>query len=405
MRAASATLSGSALLTRPSRRLRLLALPVAAMLALAACSSSEGGAPPPPPPAAVTYIIVAPSSVAMLVELPGRVAAVKTAEVRARIDGIVERKLYVEGSDVGRGAALFRIDPRPLRAALDIQLANARSAQAEVDNAAREVQRYAPLVKVDAISKQEYDAARARLAKAQAAAGSARAQIRQAQLTLNYTNVTAPIAGRVGRAEVTEGALASQSAGTLLTRIEQLDQVYVNFTQSSEELTRLRTTAGTSLAPTVTALLENGQPYGLNGTLNFLDQSVDPTTGSVGLRATFRNPNRLLLPGQFVRVRVQTGSNPNGIAVPQRAVQITQQGGSVMILGPGNVAQPRPVKLGVAEGDRWVILDGLKPGDKVIVDGLQKVMPGAKVNPKPLGAARPPYTRTPTSRPGPVNAR
>ncbi len=404
MRADFATASVAA---RSSRRLPLLALPVAAMLTLAACSSGEGGAPPPPPPAAVTFVTVAPTSVAMLVELPGRVAAVRTAEVRARIDGIVERKTYVEGSDVARGALLFRIDPRPLRAALDIQLANARSAQAEVDNAAREVQRYAPLVKVDAISKQEYDAARARLAKARAAAGSAQAQIRQAQLTLNYTNVTAPISGRVGRAEVTEGALASQSAGTLLTRIEQLDPVYVNFTQSSEELSKLRMGsegAGRSLSPTVTALLENGQPYGVTGTLNFLDQSVDPTTGSVGLRATFRNPGRLLLPGQFVRVRVQTGSNPNGIAVPQRAVQITQQGGSVMILGPGNVAQPRPVKLGVVEGDRWVILSGLKPGDKVIVDGLQKVMPGAKVNPKPLGAARPPYTR-PAGSQAPANAR
>ncbi len=389
--------AGFATPTRSIRNRRLfLTIPMAAMLVLAGCSSGEGGAPPPPPPAAVTYITVAPSSVATLIELPGRVAAVKTAEVRARIDGIVQSKTYVEGSDVGRGALLFRIDPRPLRAALDIQLANARSAQAEVDNAAREVQRYAPLVAVDAISKQEYDAARARLAKARAAAGSAQAQIRAAQLTLNYTNVTAPISGRVGRAEVTEGALASQSAGTLLTRIEQLDPVYVNFTQSSEELTRLRMGSGgggIGIAPTVTALMENGQAYGLTGSLNFLDQSVDPTTGSVGLRATFRNPGRILLPGQFVRVRVQTGSNPNGIAVPQRAVQITQQGGSVMVLGPGNVAQPRPVKLGVVEGDRWVILDGLKPGDKVIVDGLQKVMPGAKVNPKPLGADRPPYRR------------
>ncbi|MES2904394.1 MAG: efflux RND transporter periplasmic adaptor subunit [Pseudomonadota bacterium] len=398
MRAASATLSRH--LPRPIQK----AFIVVALL-LAGCSSGEGGAPPPPPPAAVTYVTVASSSVATLVELPGRVAAVRTAEVRARIDGIVERKLYVEGSDISRGASLFRIDPRPLRAALDIQLANARSAQAEVDNAAREVQRYAPLVAVDAISKQEYDAARARLAKAQAAVGSAQAQIRQARLTLNYTNVTAPISGRVGRAEVTEGALASQSAGTLLTRIEQLDPVYVNFTQSSEELARLRggvAGAGRGLSPTVTVLMDNGQPYGMTGSLNFLDQSVDPTTGSVGLRATFRNPGRQLLPGQFVRVRVQTGSNPNGIAVPQRAVQITQQGGSVMILGPGNIAQPRPVKLGVVEGDRWVILSGLKSGDKVIVDGLQKVMPGAKVDPKPLGAARPPYRRP---APAPANAR
>ena len=235
--------AGYATLSRPARRLARLGLPIAVAAALASCSPGGGAPPPPPPPAAVTFVTIAPTSVAMQVELPGRVAAVKTAEVRARIDGIVERRNYVEGSDIGRGASLFRIDPRPLRAALDIQLANARSAQAEVDNAAREVQRYAPLVKVDAISKQEYDAARARLERALADVGSAQAQIRQARLTLAYTNVTAPIAGRAGRAEVTEGALASQSAGTLLTRIEQLDPVYVNFTQSSEELTKLRVAA------------------------------------------------------------------------------------------------------------------------------------------------------------------
>jgi membrane fusion protein (multidrug efflux system) len=349
----------------------------------------------------VTYITVAPGAVTTEVELPGRVAAVRTAEVRARVDGIIERRLYTEGSDVGRGAALFRIDPRPLRAALNVQLANARRAQAEADNAQREVARYAPLVAVDAISKQEYDAARARLARGRADVGAAQAQIRQAQLTLDYTTVTAPISGRAGRAEVTEGALASQSAGTLLTRIEQLDPVYVNFTQSSTELNKLRQGVagpGAGLQPTVSVIMEDGQPYGVTGTLNFLDQSVDPTTGGVGIRATFRNPGRYLLPGQFVRVRVRTGTNPNGISVPQRAVQISPQGASVMVIGAGNVAQPRSIKLGPIEGERWVVLDGLRPGDKVIVDGLQKVMPGAKVNPSLLGAARPPYRR-PASNP------
>ncbi len=376
-----------------------------AFAALAACSKG-GGAPPPPPPAAVTFVIVAPGAVATQVELPGRVAPVRTAEVRARIDGIVEQRLYTEGSDVRRGTPLFRIDSRPLRAALDVQLANARRAQAEADNAQREVRRFAPLVAVDAISKQEFDAARARLARARADVGAAQAQIRQAQLTLNYTTVSAPIAGRAGRAEVTEGALASQSAGTLLTRIEQLDPVYVNFTQSSAELTKLRQGTGgggQGLSPTVSVIMEDGQPYGVTGTLNFLDQSVDPTTGSVGIRATFRNPGRYLLPGQFVRVRVRTGTDPNGISVPQRAVQINPQGGSVMVLGPGNVAQSRPVKLGPLDGERWVVLDGLRPGDRVIVDGLQKVMPGVKVNPSPLGAARPPYRR-PASNP-PARAR
>lgn len=373
----------------------LNAWPIALMVMVTACSA-QGEAPPPQPPAAVTFITVAPTPLAKLIELPGRVAPVRTAEVRARIDGIVEQRLYAEGSDVGRGAALFRIDSRPLRAALDVQLAGLRRAQAEADNASREVNRYAPLVARDAISKQEFDAARARLERARADVGSAQAQIRQARLTLNYTTVSAPIAGRAGRAEVTEGALASQSAGTLLTRIEQLDPVYVNFSQSSEELLRLRGDAqgaGSGLSRTVTVLQGNGTTYGQTGTLNFLDQSVDPTTGSVGLRATFRNPQRLLLPGQFVRVRIQGGVDPAGITVPQRAVQISQQGASVMILAPGNVATPRPIKIGRLEGDAWIVLEGLKPGERVIVDGLQKVMPGAKVAPKPLTSIRPPYRR------------
>lgn len=382
-----------------------LAVPLALALVTTACSAG-GEAQEPPPPAAVTFITVSPTPVAKLIELPGRVAPVRTAEVRARVDGIVEQRLYAEGSDVGRGTSLFRIDSRPLRAALDVQLASLRRAQAEADNASREVNRYAPLVSRDAISKQEFDAARARLERARADVGSAQAQVRQARLTLNYTTVSAPISGRAGRAEVTEGALASQSAGTLLTRIEQLDPVYVNFTQSSEELMRLRDEApgaGTGLSRTVTVLQNNGSAYGQTGTLNFLDQSVDPTTGSVGLRATFRNPGRLLLPGQFVRVRIQGGVDLNGITVPQRAVQISQQGASVMVLAPGNIATARPIKVGRLEGDSWVVLEGLKRGDRVIVDGLQKVMPGAKVAPVALKSIRPPYRRAGTGSAG--NAR
>lgn len=371
---------------RSSRFSRLAALSAMSLIA-AACSSGQS-AQPAMPPAEVTYITVAPTPVVNMVELPGRVAAVRTAEVRARVDGIVEQRLYTEGSDVGRGSPLFRIDSRPLRATLDVQLASVRRAQAEAGNAQREVNRYRPLVARDAISKQEFDAAQARLAQAQAEVGSANAQVRQAQLTLGYTTVSAPIAGRVGRAEVTEGALASQANGTLLTRIEQLDPIYVNFSQSSEELIALRRQApGGGLARTVTLLLEDGSEYGLTGSLNFLDQAVDPTTGSVSLRAIFRNPQRLLLPGQFVRVRIEAGANPNGISVPQRAVQLTPAGGSVMVLGAGNVPAPRPVKLGRLAGGSWVVTSGLRPGDKVIVDGLQKVMPGAPVKPVALGAA------------------
>jgi membrane fusion protein (multidrug efflux system) len=341
------------------------------------------------PPAEVGVITIAATPVANLVELPGRVEALRTAEVRARVDGIVEQRLFAEGSDVGRGTALFRIDSRQLRAGLDVQLAAVRRAQAEADNAAREVARFRPLVARDAISKQEFEAAQARLARARADVGSAQAQVRQAQLTLGYTTVTAPIAGRVGRAEVTEGALASQSAGTLLTKIEQIDQVYVNFSQSSEDLLALRrqTGGGPAIARTVTVLLQDGTAYGITGTLNFLDQSVDPTTGSVGLRAIFRNPQRMLLPGQFVRVRIEAGAKLDGIAIPQRAVQLTPAGGSVMVLGANNIPTPRPIKLGRMDKGMWVVTAGLKPGERIIVDGLQKVMPGAPVKPVAAAAA------------------
>lgn len=355
-------------------------------LLLAACSPGET-APPPMPIAEVGVITVIPTSVVNVIELPGRVAAVRAAEVRARVDGIVEQRLYTEGSDVGRGTPLFRIDGRPLRASLDVQLAAMRRAQAEADNAQREVARYRPLVSRDAISKQEFDAAQARLAQARAQVGSAQAQVRQAQLTLGYTTVSAPIAGRVGRAEVTEGALASQANGTLLTKIEQLDPIYVNFSQTSEQLTALRRGGpNAGLARTVRVILEDGSDYGLTGNLNFLDQSVDPTTGGVSLRASFRNSQRLLLPGQFVRVRIEAGANPNGIAVPQRAVQMTPSGGSVMVIGAGNIPVPRPVKLGRLVDGLWVVTDGLRPGEKVIVDGIQKVRPGAPV--KPVEASR-----------------
>jgi membrane fusion protein (multidrug efflux system) len=364
------------------------------MFVLAACSS---GKPPEMPPAEVGVITITPTSVVNVVELPGRVAAVRTAEVRARVDGIVERRHYVEGSDVPRGTPLFRIDSRPLRASLDVQIAALKRAQADEVNSQRVVTRFRPLVAADAVSKQENDAALAQLEQARADVRSARAQIRQAQLTLGYSTVTAPISGRVGRAEVTEGALAKEADGTLLTKIEQLDPIYVNFSQSSEELLALRRQSVGGLAQTVRLLLEDGSDYGFTGTLNFRDESVDPTTGGVSLRATFPNPQRLLLPGQFVRVRIEAGNNPGGIAVPQRAVQLSTTGASVMVLGAGNVPSPRPVKLGPLSSGLWVITDGLKFGDKVIVDGLQKVQPGAKV--KPVVAGVKPAKTRPAAQP------
>jgi len=226
---------------------------------------------------------------------------------------------------------------------------------------------------------------------------NARAQADRARLTLNYTNVVAPISGRVGRAEVTEGALVSTANATLLTRIEQLDPIYVNFSQSSADLMQLRRdiAAGAVKTPNlnrvrVTLLLEDGTPYGPAGHLNFLDMSVDESTGTVSLRAEFPNPNRYLLPGQFVRAKVQGGVDSRGITVPQRAVQIGPKGASVLVIGQNNIATARPIRLGDLQGGNWVVTDGLRAGDRVIVNGLQKAQPGAPVRiagAKPTAAA------------------
>jgi len=352
-------------------------------IALAACGSQQ---PPAPPPPEVNVVTVRTQPIANVVELPGRVQAVRTAEVRARVDGIVERRLYEEGSDVRAGAPLFRIDPRPLAATYAAARAALARAQATATNAQQVVNRYTPLVSQQAVSKQEYDAAVATARQSQADVAQARAQVDSARLNLDYASVTAPISGRVGRAEVTEGALVSASQATLMTRIEQLDPIYVNFSQSNSELMDLRRdmASGRIKVPQldhvqVSLVLEDGSVYGLSGHLNFLDMSVDETTGSVSLRAEFPNPQRTLLPGQFVRARIQAGVTPNGVAVPQRSVMVTPQGASVMVVGKGNIAEVRPVKLGGLQGGLWVILDGLNPGERVITDGLIKAKPGQPV--------------------------
>jgi membrane fusion protein (multidrug efflux system) len=371
-------------------------------LALAACGETQQPAPPPP---LVETVTLTAHPVANMIELPGRVQAVRTAEVRARVDGIVERRLYEEGTDVRAGQPLFRIDPRQNQAAYNAARAALARAEAGATNAAQVVRRYQPLVGEQAISGQEYDAAVAQRRQSEADAASARAQVERARLDLTYTTVTAPIAGRAGRAQVTEGALVSAGSATLMTTVEQLDPVYVNFSQSRGELLKLRQdmSSGAVRAPElervrVTLELEDGTRYGPPGHLDFLDMSVDQSTGTVSIRAEFPNPQRLLLPGQFVRARIEGGVTTQGLVVPQRAVQISPQGASVMIVGPNNVAAARPVRLGELQGGDWVIRSGLKPGDRVIVNGLQMVRPGAPVRVAPLRSApRPPAPPAPAT--------
>ncbi|AGH49855.1 secretion protein HlyD [Sphingomonas sp. MM-1] len=369
-----------------------LAAALAGLAFLSACGGQPQQAPPPPP---VDVVTVAPTAVVDVIELPGRVQAVRTAEVRARVDGIVERRLYEEGTDVRADQPLFRIDPRQNQAAYNSAAAALSRAEAGAANTRAVVGRYAPLVKQQAISNQEYDAAVAQARQAEADVNSARAALDRAKLDLNYTLVTSPISGRAGRAQVTEGALVSATSATLMTTVEQLDPVYVNFSQSSNELLQIRRKMSTGAIKAdnldrvrVTLILEDGSPYSPAGHLDFLDMAVDESTGTVSLRAEFPNRQRILLPGQFVRARVEAGVNPSGIMVPQRAVQVTQQGANVMIVGANNVAVARPVKLGSLQGDSWVINEGLKPGDRVIVSGLQKVRPGQ------------PVTVTPPAKPG-----
>ncbi len=380
-------------------------LPALALLALLAGCGGEGrsvdkttppgggagGGAPPPPQVILDTVRAAPTP--NLLEFPGRVQAVRTAEVRARVTGIVERRLYQEGSDVKAGQVLYRIDPLPLRATFDAATGALGRAHAVALNAKQDVDRFRPLVAENAISRQEYDAAVGKLAQAQADVRSATAQSEQARLNLGYATVTAPIAGRAGRSAVTEGALASSTAATLMTTIDQLDPIYVNFSQSNAELLALRRqidrgdvhTLG--LAKTrVTLLLEDGTRYDQSGRLNFLDLSVDPTTGGVSLRAVFPNPRRLLLPGEFVRARVEAGVTSDAITIPQSAVVLKPEGASVLMVGTGNKVVSRPVTLGQLIDTRWVVVGGLRAGEKIIVVGIQKARPGSVVAPVMAGA-------------------
>lgn len=354
----------------------------------------------------VIAVTVQATEVPNIVELPGRIEAVRRAEVRARADGIIERRLYEEGTDVPEGAPLFRIDPRDLRAQVEQARAAVKRALAQRSNAAQIVGRYTPLVKDRAVSAQEYDTARTELAQADAAVADARAALSRAQLQLSYTTVRAPIAGRVGRAQVTEGALVNAAQATLLTTIEQLSPVYAVFTQSNTQLQDIvaRARSGEIALPQidrveVRLVLENGQLYGPVGHLNFADLTVDPSTGSQTLRATFANPVRNLLPGQFVRGRILAGTVKNGVRVPARAVQINDQAASVLIVGANNTATLRPVQLGGQVGREWVIRDGLKPGERVIVDGWQKARPGQKVDARAPGQKPRPTAQPSTAAP------
>jgi len=345
------------------------------MLALAACGSKEAGSPQAsaggmPPPPEVDVVTISKGSVVLTQDLPGRLEAYRTAQVRARVEGIIEQRLFAEGSDVKAGATLFRIDARNYRAAYD-------SAKADVDVAQLTVARYKPLLAANAVSQQDYELVAAKLKQAEAA-------LSRAQLDLENTHVPAPIAGHIGRTQVTEGALVGHGEATLLATIEQVDPIYANFTQAGADVWRLQQAfqsgrlKRTGLAR-VELVLEGGSVYPRPGKLLFTNLAVDQGTGSVSLRAEFPNPEHELLPGMFARIRFPEASDDNSIKVPQRAVQTGAQGQFVMVVDTAGMVAPRPVKTGGMAGSDFIIAEGLVPGDQVIVNGLQKARPGAAV--------------------------
>lgn len=350
-----------------------------------------GGKPPPPTPGEPEVVVqsLQARTITVTKELPGRLSPVRIAQVRAQVNGTVLQRDFSQGTNVPAGAVLYRIDPAPYRAALDSASATVAQAEANLNQAQSLAERYQPLVGISAVSKQNYDSAVAAAAQAKASVAAAQAAQATAQINLGYCTVTAPIAGRIGAALVTEGALVSQSAATEMAVIQQLDPIYFDFTESSAEVLRLRQELASgrlqSLAPgqaKVTLALPDGTIYPHPGRVLFTDVTVEPTSGMLSLRAEFPNPEGWLLPGMFAVGRLEEAVEPETVLAPQPAVSITPNGGaSVLLVGPTNQVQERLIQLGPALGTNWVVRSGLKPGDRVIVEGLQKVHAGMKVKP------------------------
>ena len=357
-----------------------------ALLVLAACGDKapQGGPPPPPEVGVVT---VATRTLDVPTELPGRVEAARVAQVRARVTGIVQKRLFAEGSDVKAGDVLFQIDPAPYKAAVDSAKAALAKAQAGEQQASGLLARYKPLREANAISQQDFVAATSSAAQASADVAAARAAVQTAQLNLDYASVTAPISGRIGQALVTEGALVTAAEATQLAIVQQVDQVYVNFTQPVSDITKLRKAfaSGKSKALGLTIpvriALDDGSELAQTGKLLFSDLTVDPTSGQVNVRAKVANPDGALMPGMYVRGRIAQQQVDSAVLLPQQAVQRTTQNDTVMVVGADGKPAVRVVKLGGNEGGNWIVLDGLKPGEQVIADGFQKIRPGGTVKP------------------------
>lgn len=354
--------------------------------ALLAGCNDQGDTQAHPAEPQVTVHVVESAPLAVTTELPGRTTPFRIAEVRPQVSGIVLKRNFTEGSDIEAGQSLYQIDPATYQADYDSAKGELAKSEAAAAIAHLTVKRYVPLVGTKYISQQEYDQAIADARQADAAVIAAKAAVESARINLAYTKVTSPISGRIGKSSVTEGALVTNGQATELATVQQFDPIYVDVTQSSSDFMRLRQSVEQgrlhkdNTRSNVELVMENGQAYPLKGTLQFSDVTVDESTGSITLRAVFPNPQHTLLPGMFVRARIDEGIQPNAILVPQQGVTRTPRGDAiVMLVNDKDQVEARDVIATQAIGDKWLISKGLQPGDKVIVSGLQKARPGEQV--------------------------
>jgi membrane fusion protein (multidrug efflux system) len=385
--------------------LRTLALACAITAAVAACSKPQQQTPPPPE---VSVIAAQPQTLPLQRELVGRLSAYRSADVRARVAGVLQKRLYTEGTDVKEGQALFQIDPAPLQALLSQAQGQLASAQATYANAKVAADRARSLISQKYVSQSDLDTAEATERTSAASVQQAKASVDTARINLGYASVTAPISGRSGKQQVTEGALVGSSDVTLLTSIDQIDPLYVNFSMNNDELANLRSAQNQGTLQlssdgksTINVLLGDGSTYSHSGTLDFSSVTVDPSTGSVSLRAILPNPEHALLPGSFVSFLANLGARNNAYLVPQPAVQRDATGAYVLVVGQDGKVARKDVTTDTQQQGQWVVTSGLAAGDQVIVDGLQKAQPGqpAKAVPYAPKAQGAPNGQAPAAAP------
>ncbi len=378
--------------------MRLSATALAVELLAGACAKKPS--PPPQGPPQVGVVTIRAEPVIRTAVLPGRVSPTLSSDVRPQVNGLVTARLFAEGGDVRAGQVLYQIDPAPYRAALDQAKGQLANAEANLTTTQLQADRYAALVKINAVSKQDNDNAQATYQQARATVQADQAAVEAAAINLGYTKVRAPISGRIGRSAVTPGALATASQSAALSTIQKLDPVYIDVTQSADNLLKLRQAlSGGQLdrdgpkSAKVSLMLSDGVPYPHEGVLKFAEVTVDQSTGSVTLRAVFPNPHDVLLPGMFVRAVLNEGVYPNGILAPQQGVSHDPKGAATaFVVGPDGKAQARTLTTAGAFGDKWLVTDGLHPGDKLIVEGLLNVKPGVAVKASPVDLPASPPT-------------